>query len=781
MAEQVAGIGIGAEVRRVEDFRLLRGAGRYVSDFRKPGIAQMVVVRSPYASALIRSIDTTAAKAAPGVLAVLIGADQDAAGLGDFKTVVQRHLPDGRPMPRPPYRPLAIGAAKFVGDAVAVVVAETLAQAQDAAELLEIDYEPLPAVTSASAALQPGAPTVWPDLASDNLCFLFTQGNREMTEAAFARAEHITTLPFRISRVSANPMETRSAIGEYDPNEDFYTLTAGVQAPHKIRTELAEHTLRIGASKLRLISPDMGGGFGMKGSPTQEHALVLWAARVVGRPVRWVATRSESLMSDFHARDNDSVVELALTKAGDFLGLRIRSVANMGAYLAFNTPHSSTNNMGGLAGMYRTPAIYAEVRGAFTNAQPTAPYRGAGRPEATYAIERVIDVAARELGLDRVEIRRRNLIPASAMPFKTGLVFTYDCGEFERGMDMVLQAADWAGFEARRAESAALGKLRGMSLVNAIEIAAGPARQPNEEGAEIRFDPSGDVTLFVGSHNHGQGHETAFRQIIHSMLGLDPNRVRIVQGDTDTVAHGRGTFGSRSAIAVGEALDRTSQKIIARGKQIAAYLLEAAEIDIEFDHGNFRVAGTDRTIRIEDVAKASYIPAKLPRGSEIGLVAQSVVVTEDATFPNGSHVCEVEVDPETGKTDIVRYIVADDVGTVINPLLVHGQMHGGVAQGAGQAFGEQVLYDESGQIVTGSFMDYQMPRADDFPEFPVLSNPVPTKMNKLGAKGAGEAGAVGALAAMVGAVADAIGVAHIDMPLTPERVWRAIQAKKNGG
>jgi len=384
------------------------------------------------------------------------------------------------------------------------------------------------------------------------------------------------------------------------------------------------------------------------------------------------------------------------------------------------------------------------------------------------------------MGLDRVDIRRRNLIAPEAMPFKTGLVFTYDCGAFERGMDMALDAADWAGFATRRAESAARGKLRGIAIVNAIEVAAGPAKAPNEEGAEIRFDPSGDVTILVGSHNHGQGHETAFRQIAHSMLGLDPARVRIVQGDTDKVAHGRGTFGSRSAIAVGAAMDRTSQKIIAQGRLIAAHLLEAAEADMEFEAGFFRVAGTDRAIRIEEVAKASYIPAKLPRGADLGLNAQAVVTTEDATFPNGTHICEVEVDPETGVTQIVSYAVSDDVGTVINPLLVKGQMHGGIAQGAGQAFGEQVLYDESGQIITGSFMDYQMPRADDFPLFPVLSNPVPTKMNPLGAKGAGEAGAVGALAAVIGAVSDALGVPHIDMPVTSERVWQTLQAKKNG-
>ncbi len=777
MADEVAGVGIGASVRRVEDFRLLRGAGNYVGDLKLANMAHMVVVRSPYANARIDSIDKTAALAAPGVLAVLIGAEQDEAGIGHFITIVQRHRPDGSPMPRPAFRPLAVGHARFVGDAVAVVVAETVAQAQDAAELLDIAYTALPSVTSAVAALEPNAPVVWPELTPDNLCFRFQLGNRDATDAAFARADHVATLPFRITRVSANPMETRNAIGVFEPIEGRYTLHAGVQAPHKIRSELAEHTLGVSSAKLRVISPDLGGGFGMKGSPYPEHALVLWAARVVGRPVRWLAARGESFLSDFHARDNDSVVELALSKDGDFLGLRIRTVANLGAYLGFNTPHSSTNNLGGLAGMYRTPAIHAEVLGAFTNTQPTAPYRGAGRPEATYAIERVIDVAARQMGLDPVALRRRNLIAAEAMPFKTGLIFTYDCGAFERGMDMALEAADWPGFAARRAASAKRGLLRGISIVNAIEIAGGPPRTPNEEAAEIRFDASGEATLLVGSHNHGQGHETAFRQIAHSLLGLDPQHVRVVSGDTDVVNHGRGTFGSRSILAVGTVLERSASRIIARGKQIAAHLLEAAEADIEFDAGAFRVAGTDRSVRIEDIARASYEPAKLPRGSELGLSAQAILTPEDATFPNGTHVCEVEIDPETGVAEVVRYTVSDDVGTVINPLLVKGQMHGGIAQGIGQALGEQVLYDEDGQMVTGSFMDYQMPRADDLPNLPVLSNPVPTKMNPLGAKGAGEAGCVGALAVVIGAVADALDVDHIDMPATPERVWQVLQNK----
>ena len=788
MDRQVTPQGIGASVRRIEDQRFLRGAGRYVADLPLHGMAHMVIVRSPYAAAAIDGIDTRAAWAAPGVLAVLTGAELDAAGIGSLHSIVQRHRPDGSPMPRPPYRPLAISDVRFVGDAVAAVVAETQAQAQDAAERVVVNYTPHQAVTQATAALQPGAPVVWPDHAPDNLCFQFQLGDRAATDTAFASAEHVTTLPFRISRVSANPIETRNAIGVYDPIEQRYTLHAGLQIPHKIRTELAERTFNMPASRLRIVSPDMGGGFGMKGSPYPEHALVLWAAKVTGRPVRWVAGRSESFLSDFHARDNDSVVELALSRDGTFQALRIRTIANLGAYLAFNTPHSPTNNLGGLAGMYRTPAIHVSVRGVFTHTQPTAPYRGAGRPEATYALERVIDVAARELGLDRVAIRRRNLIAPAQMPYRTGLVFTYDCGEFERGMDMALQAADWDGFEARAAAALARGRLRGIGLANAIEIAGGPPRTPNEEGAEIRFDPSGDAVLMVGSHNHGQGHETAFRQIAHALLGLDPARVRVVSGDTDQVNHGRGTFGSRSIIAVGAALSRGAEKVIAQGRRIAAHLLEAAEADIAFEGGEFRVAGTDRAMRIEAVARASFDVATMPRGSEMGLGASVILTADDATFPNGTHVCEVEIDPETGVAGIVSYVVSDDVGTVINPLLVKGQMHGGIAQGLGQALGEQILYDADGQMVTGSFMDYLMPRADDLPAMAVLSNAVPTRNNPLGAKGAGEAGCVGALPVVINAICHALGIAHIDMPATPEQVWRRLRgesharlAPQNGG
>ena len=778
------GFGIGSATPRFEDARLLRGLGRYTDDIRFPHEASMAVVRSPHAHARILGIDTRDAEAAPGVLAVLTGADLAADGWGTIHTVVERKRRDGSPMAHPLYRLLALDEVRLVGDPVAIVVATTAHAAADARDLVAVDYEPLPSVTDAAAAAEPGAPAVWPGEVPDNVSFVYQLGDRAATDAAFARAHHVSRLDFRVSRVSANAMEPRNAVGLHDAYEDRFTLYASLQGPHNVRSALAEKTMMIAPARLRVVSPDSGGGFGMKGSPYPEYGLVLWAAKRVGRPVRWTATRSESFMSDYHARDNVSTIELALDADGVFLGLRIRTLANIGAYLAHQAPHSSTNNLGGLAGVYRTPAIHAEVLGMFTNTHPNAPYRGAGRPEATYALEQVIDVAAREMGIDRVAIRRRNLIPPEAMPFRTGLIFTYDSGAFERNMDLALAEADWGGFPARRAESAARGKLRGIGLANAIEIAGGPFKAPGEEGAEIRFDSSGDATLLMGSHNHGQGHETAFRQMAATFLGLKPERVRVVCGDTDLITHGKGTFGSRSMMAGGTALARAAQKVVARGKVIAAHLLEAAEIDIAFDAGRFSIAGTDRGITIEDVARASYTPGQLPPDREMGFGAQAIVAPEEASFPNGCHICEIEVDPETGEAAVDRYLVVDDVGTVVNPLLVKGQIHGGVAQGLGQILLEAISYEAgSGQLVTGSFMDYAMPRAADMPPMTVISNPVPTMMNPLGVKGAGEAGCVGALPAVTSALLDAlsaVGVTAFEMPATPGRVWAAIQEARLG-
>ena len=775
------GQGIGASVRRVEDLRLLRGLGRYTDDTNVLNGAHMIVVRSPYAAAEILAIDTGAARQCPGVLAVLTGAEAEADGLGHMRPLLQRTRRDGSPMVATDYRLLATDFVRFAGDAVAIVIAETRAAAQDGAELVDVQYNELPAVTDVAAAARPGAVAVWPDRAPDNVCFVHLAGNQAATEAAFAAAAHVTTFEFRVSRLSANPMEPRNAIGSWDVAEERWTLISGTQGPHATRNVLAEQVFKVDTNRIRVISNDVGGGFGLKGAAFPEQALVLWAAKKVGRTVRWTATRSESMLADYHSRDNVSKIELALDRDGLFLGLRVHTLAALGAYVANSTPIAPVGNIGGLAGVYRTPAYFVEVLGVFTHTQPTSPYRGAGRPEATYALERVIDKAAAEIGIDRIDLRRRNLIPPEAMPFQTALVYRYDSGNFPANMEKALAFADWDGFAARRAASEARGRLRGISLVNAIEIAGGPPRSPLDEGAELRFDTGGNLTMVLGSHNHGQGHETVFRQIANSQLGLDPKRIKVLFGDTDVVSHGRGTFGSRSMSAGGGAVVLAAQKIIERGKLIAGHLLEADPGDIEFDDGHFRVAGTDKMLRIEDVARVSYIPGKLAKGQEIGLAAQAMVAQQDATFPNGTHVCEVEVDPETGETAVVRYFVVDDVGTVINPLLVKGQIHGGVAQGLSQVLFERVEYDPvSGQMVTGSFTDYAMPRADDMPAVEVTTNPSPTKVNALGAKGAGEAGTVGALPAVMNAILDALkphGVLELPMPATAERVWQAMHGR----
>jgi carbon-monoxide dehydrogenase large subunit len=764
-------------MRRVEDARFLRGAGRFVDDVQVVGAARLYVLRSPHAAARIARLDASAARNMPGVLLVLAGADVEA--LGVLRCITPRHRRDGKPLTQTPWRMLAQGEVRYVGDAVAAVVAESLAAAQDAAEAIEVEYEVLPCVTDVAEAVRPGAPAVWP-FAPDNESVFFRAGDAAAVQAAFARAAHVSRLEFRVTRVSANPMEPRNALATHEPIEDRYTLTTGTQLPHVMRNEIAEFALGVPSNRLRIISPDVGGGFGMKESPFQEYVLCLHAAKVLGRPVRWTATRTESFLSDSHARDNLSTAELALDAEGNFLALRVETLCNLGAYLAWQGPVSSTNNVGGLAGVYRTPHICTQVRGIFTHTQPTAPYRGAGRPEAIYAIERMIDLAADEMGLDRVELRRRNMILPAQMPFQTGLDYRYDSGDFPANQAKALEAADWEGFAARREAAKARGKLLGIGIANAIESAGGPHRGPMEEAAEIRFDNGGSVTLLMGSHNHGQGHETVFRQVASEKLGIPPERIRFINGDTDLVTHGRGTIGSRSMMAAGGALVGAAVKIVERGKRIASHFLEASVEDIEFADGQFRVAGTDRGIGIEALAKRSYVPGQLPMGEELGLSALLITRPGDATFPNGCHICEVEVDPETGECALLRYVVVDDVGTVVNPALVKGQIHGGIAQGLGQVFGENVVYRD-GQLLTASFADYPMPRASDFCGLEVLSNPVPTTTNPLGVKGAGEAGTVGALPALMGAVVDALrplGVRHLDMPATPERVWAAIQGAR---
>ena len=769
------GTGVGAPVRRVEDARFLRGLGRYVDDMPAANATRMVLLRSPHPHARIRTIDAEAARTMPGVLLVLTAADIPELGL--IRCVTPRHRRDGQPLTQTPWRMLAARVVRYVGDPEACVEAETLAEAQDAAEAIAVEYEPIPAVTDCAAALAPEAPQLWPGLIPGNESFLFRLGDVAAVERAMARAAHVMRLPFRVTRVSANPLEPRNLLASYDPAEERYTLVTGTQLPHVMRNEIAEFALKVPSNRLRVISPDVGAGFGMKENPFPEHVLALHAAKLLGRPVRWTATRTESFLTDTHARDNDSVAELALSADGDFLALRVATLCNLGGYLAWQGPVSSTNNVGGLAGVYRTPAICTEVRGVLTNTQPTAPYRGAGRPEAIYAIEQCIDLAASRLGMDRIALRERNMIRADQMPFQTGLDYKYDSGDFPANMRIAMAEAAWDSFPARRAESEARGKLRGIGICNAIEAAGGPHRNPMEEGAEIRFDSGGSVTLLLGSHNHGQGHETVFRQMATERLGIPPERIRFICGDTDKVVHGRGTIGSRSMMAAGSALFGAADRIIERGKHIAAHLFEASAADIEFADGEFRVAGTDKVIGIETLAKRSYVPGALPPGEPLGLAEHLVTRPGDATFPNGCHIAEVEIDPETGATTLARYMVVDDVGTVINPMLLKGQVHGGVAQGFGQVFGENVVYQD-GQILTASFMDYAMPRADDFPDLHVSSNPHPTASNPLGVKGAGEAGTVGALPVLMSAALDALrplGVEWLDMPATPERVWRAIR------
>jgi carbon-monoxide dehydrogenase large subunit len=769
--------GVGQHVPRFEDPRLVRGEGRYVGDVALPGMVFGYVLRSPHAHAMIKSIDTGRAKAAPGVLAVLTGADWEASGYGDLPVPGGLKRRDGSPQYRPRYPALVKDRVRWVGDCVAFVVAETYHQAQDAAELIEVEYEPVPAIVSTADAVKTDAPLVWDDC-PNNICFVQLDGDKAATDAAFARADHVVKGEFVINRVTAASMEPRGSVGAYSQHDGRYTIYSTLQRPFTFREEIAKFVLKVPESKVHVVSSDIGGSFGMKSAVYNEVALVLWGAKVTNRPVKWISTRSEAFVSDGQARDNVTTAEIALDKDGIFLGVRAKIIANVGAYLQVGST-SFIGNIGTVAGVYRTPALHTDITAVFTNTNPVRPYRGNGRPEAAYVIERLVDLAADELGIDAAELRRRNTIPPDAMPYKTGLTFTYDCGDFGKGMEMALQMADAAGFETRRAESRKHGKLRGLGFSNTIEKAA----SPGYEGAEIRFDRSGSVTIYSGASNHGQGHETAFKQIVCDGLGLDPNDVNYLQGDTDEVFFGEGTGGSRSAATGGSAFLMANEKIITKAKKIAAHVLKVGVEDVKFADGIFSSAKTNQTITIQDVARTAAKPNLLPADMEPGLVATAVFNLQVENYPNGCHVCEVEIDEDTGVVEILRYNVVDDVGTVINPLLVHGQITGGVAQGAGQVLMEDIHFDpESGQIVTGSFMDYAMPRATDLSAVAMKSNPVPTKTNPLGVKGCGEAGCVGAMPAVANAVVDALsvlGVHHIDIPTTPERVWRAI-AEANG-
>jgi aerobic carbon-monoxide dehydrogenase large subunit len=769
--------GIGQPVTRFEDGRLVRGRGRYHEDVNLPGQAHVVVVRSIHAHARIRGIDAREALSMPGVRAVFTAADLGDE-LGTMKMTLKRKRPDGSPMFAPPHRGLARGRARYVGDPIALVVADTRAQAEDGAERLRVDYDPLPSVTSTADAVKPGAAAVW-DECPDNVSNVHEAGDAAAAETALARAHRVVRRRYVITRVHAQYMEPRGALGVWDPLEERYTLYADVQYPHRVRSALATNILRIPEHRIRVVAGDVGGGFGTKGWQYPEHRLVLWAARKLGRPLKWTCERREAIPADEHGRDNVTEAELGLDADGRFVGLRVRTLANVGAYVSSDRNLLATfSNVATLVGVYTIPAAHVQVTSVLSHTSSTAPYRGAGRPEATYVIERLIDDAARELGLDAVDLRRRNLIPATKMPYKTPLGVTYDCGDFAAGMERALKLADVAGFPARREAAAARGRLRGLAVVNAIERAAGP--QP--EFAEIRFSPSGGATIYMGTKNQGQGHETTFKQILHERLGLDPASVRFVDGDTDQVGFGMGSMGSRSTVIGGTALWVAADKVIAKGRKIAAKLLEAAEADVAFADGRFKVVGTDRAIGLAEVARAAFQPSQLPAGVEPGLYETGTFSPASDTWPNGCHVCEVEIDWETGTVELARYAIVDDVGTVINPLTLKGQLHGGIAQGVGQALMEQVVYEpESGQLLTASLMEYALPRAMDFCDIAIESNAVPTKLNPLGAKGAGEAGTVGALPATFNAVMDALaplGVRELDMPASPERVWAAMQAAR---
>ena len=769
--------GISQSLPRFEDPKLLTGGGDFIDDDNAHGQLYGVVVRSPHAHADIRSIDVAAALAADGVTAVFTGRDYRDAGWGAIPHIgppVKRR--NGADFILPEFYPLAVDRVRMVGEGVAFVVADTAAQARDAADLVLVDYEALPASADTASALDEDTPVLWPEI-GDNEALVHEIGDRAAADEAFAKAGHVVEQRFNINRVLGNAMEMRACLAVYDARTEHYTLRAPVQHPWLVRRILAANVIGTEELQVRVIAPDVGGSFGIKANVYPEYLIALFAANRTGRPVKWASERTEGFLSDFHARDNVSDAALALDRDGNFLGFRLRNLVNIGAYFSPIGSGPATNNLGTLSGVYTTPAAHVEVVGVFTNSHPTAPYRGAGRPEAAFIIERIIDIAADELGFDPVDLRRRNLIPADAMPFKTSLTFTYDSGEFEKNMDDALKLSDFAGYPDRKAKSDAVGKLRGIGIANAIERAA----PPGVETAEIRFDASGTVTVLSGTTQQGQGHATMYTQLLCDRLGLEADRVRVIEGDTDRLAFGTGAGGSRSSAMGTAALAMASDKIVDKGREIAAVMLEAAAEDIDFADGAFTIAGTDRSVPLADVVRNAFAGTSLPDGMEPGMTAHAAYHGKVPSYPNGCHVCEVEIDPETGVTEILNYVVVDDFGTILNPLLVHGQVHGGVAQGAGQILLEDTKYDADGQLLTASFLDYGMPRADDFCNFAVQANSVPTATNPLGVKGVGEAGCVGAMPVVMNAVIDALsplGIRDLDMPASPARVWKAIRDAK---
>ena len=752
---------------RLEDIRLTTGQGAFVADHRRPGLTHACFARSMVACGQILALDVAKAQSLPGVIAVFTAANLDADGIPDLLTEIDPPRDDDGVGIKTPKPFLARDRVRYLGEPVAVVIAETPALAADAAAMVDIEIAESPVVTGEADALAPGAPPVWPDQ-PDNVAFVRRLGDAAAVDAAMAGATHVTRLDLNVSRVIAASLEPRAALGECDANGRL-VLTTSTQGPYPLRSRLAADVFRIDPSRIRVIAPDVGGSFGMKSGVYREDAVVLWAARRLGRPVLWAAERTEAFLSDEHGRDVRARAELALDEAGAFVALRAKLAVNVGGYLSRRS-FGLVNNIGGIAGVYRTPAISAEITGYYTNTAPTAPYRGAGRPEATYVIERLIDAAARELDIDPFDLRRQNLIPSDQMPFQTGLTFRYDCGDFAATMDRAAELADLKGFAARQSASRKTGRLRGIGIANPIEVAGGPLRNLRKDDAAISISPEGEVELRAGMMSVGQGHETGMTLMAAARLGVAESAVTYRQGDTDLLDNGRGSGGSSALVVGGAAVHKAIEAVIEKGREIASDALEAAAADIEFNDGLFSVAGTDRSISLSDVARLA--------DPQSGITVAAEFKPEAVTYPNGCHICEVEIDPDTGVVDVVRYVGVEDVGTVLNPVFVEGQMQGGVAQGIGQAIGETIRYDgESGQLLTASFMDYQMPRASDMPDLCFETLAVPTKVNPLGAKGVGEAGTVGSLAATMNAIGNAlaqIGAGPIDMPATPGKVWKAI-------
>jgi len=767
--------GVGQPVRRSEDPKLVRGEGSYTDDISRPGQAYAVMVRSREAHGVIRAIDTAAAKVMPGVLAVYTAGDLTA--YGPLKCNMPLKSRDGSPIRYTPRPALATDKVRFVGDPVACVIAETVAHAKDAAEAVVIDTEPLPVVLKPADAVKPGAPLVF-DAVPNNVALDYHFGDAAKVSEAFAKAKHVTRLETSNQRMVVNAMEPRSAIGEYDAAANKWTLYSSSQGVHGMKTTLMD-VLGAPAEKVRVVTGQVGGSFGMKAAVYPEYICILHAARQLKRPVKWTDERSGSFVSDHHGRAQDMVIEVAFDENAHILALRETGYGDMGGYLSQFGPLLPTGNqVKNLASIYRTPVMEVATKCVFTNTTFVSAYRGAGRPEGNYYVERVLDLAAAEMGIDRVELRRRNMIRKSDLPFRAASDMTYDCGDFHGVLKQALEAADYAGFKKRKRESKKRGLLRGIGIGCYLEVTAAPGK---ELGA-IHFEADGTVTIITGTLDFGMGHATTYAQILSDQLGIPFECIRMVEGDSDRLNFGGGSGGSRSVMLVGAALSESSKIVIERGKQIASHVLEAAASDIEYKAGRFVIAGTDRSIGLLELAARLRGGAKLPEGVPASLDVDHVVNDPvPSAFPNGCHIAEVEVDPETGATHVVRYSAVNDLGTIVNPLLVEGQIQGGVVQGLGQVLLEQAVYDSDGQLVTGSFMDYAMPRAHDAPMINVASHPVPTKSNPIGAKGCGEAGTSGGLPSVANAVIDALsdfGIRHLEMPMTPARIWHAIQDAK---